>query len=283
MGKIKELVGQRFGRLVVIAFSHKTENGKRTFWKCKCDCGNEVIVRRDTLTSGDALSCGCLHSEIVRGFIKNILGLKFGRLLVINTSPRRDSEGLAYWLCRCECGNEIEVCGSNLRSGHTKSCGCFSEGIKGKIRKLYGELGVIIHNRWKNMRDRCLSPVHKGYKHYGGRGITICKEWDDVEVFYIWAINNGFEQCLELDRIDVNGNYCPENCRWVTEKEQARNKRNSHMITYNGETKCMSEWAEILNMVRTTLSYRLDHFDTVEEAFFTPLKKRGRARGTKIL
>jgi len=282
MIRFKDLTGKKFGRLVVEGPAFK-DNHRQWYWKCKCDCGNEVTVRGDHLRSGVTSSCGCFHSDRAKENFKDILGLKFGKLLVIAFSSRRSNEGSCYWLCKCDCGNEIEIDGKALRSGHTQTCGCSKEGAKTKARELYGELGVAIYSRWLNMRKRCLSPKYKSYLDYGGRGISICAEWEDIEVFCNWAIDSGFAPELELDRIDVNGNYCPLNCRWITEKEQNRNKRNNRMITYNGEAKCISEWAEKLKIIRSTLAYRLEHFATVEEAFFTPIKKCGRALGTKIL
>lgn len=112
---------------------------------------------------------------------------------------------------------------------------------------------AALFNVWNTMKSRCENPNRQNYINYGGRGIKVCKEWCDAKDFVIWALNNGYEKGLQLDRIDNDGNYEPSNCRWVTPKENSRNRRNTKHLTINGETKCVSEWCEIMNISKFTV------------------------------
>jgi hypothetical protein len=124
-------------------------------------------------------------------------------------------------------------------------------------RERHGMKNTKIYDVWANMKSRCFYQKDPCYKHYGGRGITICKEWNNSFLsFYNWAINNGYEQGLELDRIDNNGNYEPNNCHWVTHTQNGRNRRTNVLISYNGQTHCINEWAELLGINKSTLYYR---------------------------
>lgn len=139
---------------------------------------------------------------------------------------------------------------------------------KGENNPLYkhGQSNTRLHKIWQNMRNRCHNPNTPDYKYYGGRGIKICKAWGNFTVFKLWAINNGYSEVLTLDRIDVNGNYCPDNCRWVTRKEQSNNKRNLRVIEYKGETRTLTQWSKILNIPIATLYRYLASEGSLEKA-----------------
>lgn len=198
--------------------------------------------------------------------IKDITGKKFGKIKVISFVGLNKHHSALY-LCRCDCGNEKIINGSDLRSGHIISCGCYKRTRLGKETTIHGLSKLKSYKRIlkirRHMLDRCYSTKSGKYKNYGARGIKVCDEWkNDFLTFYNWAINNGFNENLyqkeqSLDRIDVNGNYEPSNCRWVDSKTQARNKTNNVTITYNNETHCIKEWAEILSINSSTISYRL--------------------------
>lgn len=169
-----DLTGQRFGKLVVIAYVGKKKTGEqyKSLWKCICDCGNEKITDVEALRSGHTTSCGCVHKEMISKL--------------------------------------------NRKHGFAHKCSLYSV--------------------WKSMNGRCSNPKDKSYKNYGGRGITVCEEWqNDFMSFYFWAYSNGYKEeklenglnILTLDRIDNDDNYCPQNCRWVTNAEQAKNKQNN--------------------------------------------------------
>ena len=125
-----------------------------------------------------------------------------------------------------------------------------------------------LYTIWRAMRERCRREANIGYSKYGGRGITVCDEWQDYEAFKRWAYENGYQDVLSIDRIDVDGNYCPENCRWATMKEQANNKRNNHVVTYKGETHTVAEWAEITGISYRTIISRLNRDKLPPEKVF---------------
>ena len=155
-------------------------------------------------------------------------------------------------MCKCDCGNVVEVPAESLVNGASKSCGCYNREIITKHNKSMTNLYQV----WQCMKDRCFNPNHVQYKDYGGRGITVCDEWSDPDAFCEWALSNGYSKGLSIDRIDVNGNYEPSNCRWATQKEQCRNRRNNAVLEYNGEKHCLTEWAEIVGTKASTLATR---------------------------
>lgn len=133
--------------------------------------------------------------------------------------------------------------------------------------------GTKLYNVWKEMRQRCNNPKHKHYKRYGDRGIKVCKEWDDPEAFYNWAVNNGYKEGLTLDRINNDKGYSPDNCRWATIKEQCKNRSSNHLISCMGKTLTMIEWSELLKIPYDTLRARLnDYHWSIEKALTTPVR-----------
>lgn len=227
--------GKRIGRWTVIRKDVK-HKGNTTYWICRCDCGTVKSVNGHTLRNGDTLSCSC-------SIEKNYVGEKFGRLLAIERIPCEDYR--TRYKCRCDCGKEIIVLGESLVSGNTQSCGCLvSESIR-KRTTTHGYCGTRLYSIYNGMKDRCCNPKNTAYKNYGGRGITICEEWlNSFLIFKDWASNNGYADKLTIDRIDVNGNYEPSNCRWITFKEQQQNKQTTHYYEIGGEKKSISQWAE---------------------------------------
>lgn len=175
------------------------------------------------------------------------VGQQFGRLTVLERLPRNDGH-TSWWKCRCSCGKEKDVRGTCLTQGFTKSCGCLRrEGLqKHGYQMMYkhGGYGTPLYKVWRGMIQRCRNKTNPSYHLYGERGIRVCDEWEnDFASFREWAMANGYEEGLSIDRIDVNGNYEPSNCRWLTMREQQSNKRNNVYVTYNGETHTASEWA----------------------------------------
>lgn len=203
----------------------------------------------------------------------DITGCKFGRWTVLQRADN-SNQGQAQWLCRCECGTEKVVLGLNLKGGKTVSCGCYNRQQQREKHLTHGKRRTRIYRIWCHLKGRCLTPSNKKYYCYGGRGITVCDEWrDDFQAFYEWAMANGYRDDLTIDRIDVNGNYDPSNCRWVTMQEQAANKQNTVIITYNGETKTLKEWAETTGIPRNVIYNRLYNHWSVNDIFNKPIRR----------
>jgi len=169
-------------------------------------------------------------------------GDRFGKLIYTGKYVRKGKRMRIYGLFDCDCGTRAKpIFINSVTSGKQHSCGCQKSHAIGATRAEYKRLNNII----QGIRHRCYDPKCNQYSRYGARGIRVCDEWlNDVQAFAKWAIEHGYNNKLTLDRIDNNGNYCPENCRWVTMKEQQRNKRNNVVFTHNGVTKCMMEWCE---------------------------------------
>lgn len=206
---------------------------------------------------------------------KDLTGKRFGRLTAIEPIGRA-KQGNVIWRCKCDCGNEKNVSTKELGRG-TSSCGCLARELSASRVTKHGKSRSRIYNVHKSMMMRCYHPNAHEYENYGGRGITVCDEWHDFERFYEWAVQNGYDENSKkqsectLDRVDHNGNYEPSNCRWVSMKTQQRNRRNNVLITYNGETHCMSEWAEIAGLKYVTFCHRLKAGWSMEDAMNKPL------------
>lgn len=183
-------------------------------------------------------------------------GRKFGRLTVVRSAGKSPRSGHSLSLCRCECGTEVVVQNARLLSGHTRSCGCL---VKDTMTNLqHGESYSRLHHVWSGMKQRCLCPTDSAYARYGGRGITVCKSWAGSYVtFAKWARKNGYRDDLTLDRIDVNDGYRPGNCRFVPLARQATNRRDNHLITYDGKTMCLSDWARETGISSGTIHDRM--------------------------
>ncbi|PZO95580.1 MAG: hypothetical protein DI617_03460 [Streptococcus pyogenes] len=198
--------------------------------------------------------------------LKNDLtGRQFNFLKVLHRSQDTGNgrKPVVKFNCQCQCGKLFDVKSDSLLSGRTVSCGC----KKIKHNKSNKER---LYQTWKNMRQRCNNPNRPDYKRYGERGITICQEWDDYSAFRNWAISNGYADNLSIDRIDVNGNYEPSNCRWVDNFIQANNVRNNHIIYYQGVSYTMAEFARKLGLSYSTLQHRIDRGWNVDKIVNTP-------------
>ena len=193
------------------------------------------------------------------GRSKNLIGNKYNALTVLEKTDKRDSSGNVYWLCKCDCGNTRLVKTHSLLSGHTKGCGCHITARKGKyVRK------SRLYNTWSCMRKRCYNPNDKRYKKYGGRGITICDEWLDYDNFYEWAMANGYQDDLSIERIDVNGNYEPSNCTWIPMSKQGDNTTRTVKHNINGRLMTIRQIANELGVSYGAVQHRIQRKQSLE-------------------
>lgn len=186
--------------------------------------------------------------------------MRFGRLVVLDKIREKKR---IYFVCKCDCGNIKKIRRDSLVSGVTVSCGCFGREQRSKATKKHGlsqgsNTPHPLYRVWDSMIQRCSNQKNSSYHLYGGRGINVCDEWrHDFESFYLWSMRNGYQKGKQIDRIDNNKGYSLSNCRWVTPAQNARNKRTNIFVEFLGETMCLQDIANITNIDRGTLLYRL--------------------------
>lgn len=266
MPRFIDITGKAFGHLTAIEPVGKSKKGGY-LWLCKCDCGNEHVVSAEHLRSGTTKSCG--HDKF------DLTGQRFGCLTVVKKAEK-EKDGRGRWICECDCGNRRAIRTDLLRSGNAKSCGC---GIDWKLKPI-DERIVHIHS---TMRARCYNKNAKRYKNYGGRGIKVCDEWlgkGGCRRFYEWAIANGYREDLTIDRIDVNGNYEPNNCRWATMEEQNNNRRNSIKVLYKGKEVSLKELCDIFGVSKDTVYKAYKNDGCVDFTDWKPKSERKQKNGT---
>lgn len=237
MSKFRDLVGKRFGDLIVIEFV-ALNNQKRAIWKCRCEsCGTIKAVRSDALISGRSKTCGCRHTDLT--------GRRFGRLMVTSISGSSKYKR-RVWSCECECGNIIEASSGYLLNGETKSCGCLvhsgdhrvTHGARREQKRERATFGPAskgghhsmrakAYTAWVNMKARCYNEGYRGYSSYGGRGITVCDGWKDSFEKFLADVGEPPRPDLTLERLDPNGNYEPSNVAWASELVQRLNKQDT--------------------------------------------------------
>lgn len=251
------------------AFKHK----RKIYWKCECDCHNITYVRYDQAVDGEIKSCGCFKES------KHIhAGDTFGRLTA-RKRVENNKFGHNMWYCDCSCGGNAIVESGKLKSGHTQSCGCIDRRDMSLVHTVSES---ILYSKYYDMLGRCYNIENYSYKYYGGRGVKCI--WNSFEEFYA-DMGESFKLHLKefgqkdttLDRIDSNKDYCRENCRWATLKEQANNKRsNRHVTDSKGITKTITQWSEYTGINVATIRHRLyDYKWDIDDALYTkPLRSR---------
>lgn len=203
--------------------------------------------------------------------VKDLTGQRFGRLIVLAFAGRQHRQ--LYWLCRCDCGNEKAVVRGSLTSGRSRSCGCLRSEKSAARRRTHGKTNSREYRSWSRMFVRCYNSNEHAYDLYGGRGIKVCDRWRSFAAFLEDMGPKPLGHHVSVERIDVNGHYCPENCRWATPKQQARNTRRNVMLTFRGKTQCISAWSEELGIGQSTLRIRLKYGWSVERALSEPVHR----------
>lgn len=264
-----DLTGQRFATLTVIRDTGKRDKNGGVLWLCRCDCGNIKEMTTNALRKPTLKSCGCKQQKR-----DDLTGRVFGRLTVVEYIGWNDKQHTSFYKCRCECGNLKNISREQLLSGKTRSCGCLRSEVTSKRCRTHGEGNESrLFRIWSGIKSRCYNQNDANYKRYGGRGIVMCDEWlNSYVAFRDWALSRGYADDLSIDRIDNNGIYEPDNCRWATKKRQNNNRRTNALFTCEGETHTAAEWAEITGISEGTLISRRRMGWTDEECIQRPLR-----------
>lgn len=207
------------------------------------------------------------------GKLIDLTGKRFGRLIVIKKIGRVGHD--TAWECKCDCGNLHNARSGDLKCGNVSSCGCLRKEVAKNKQYKHGLSDKKLYYVWKSMIRRCYNTKESHYSSYGGRGIKVCDAWkSDCKPFYEWALSSGYAEGLSIDRINVDGNYEPSNCQWISMLKQQFNKRNNHTLTYDGKTQTITEWALEIGVKQKTLLSRINDYGwSVERALTEKTKK----------
>ena len=247
-----DLTGKQFGDWTVESFDHQ-DLGKDSFWACVCICGETKIAPSGNIKRQGEYKCN--HKA-------SFIGRKFGRLEVKSLAYKKDNT--TYWNCKCDCGNSCVVRRNDLTTGNTKSCGCLHmESIS-----THGMRNDDRYSVWRDLIGRCENILNADFGDYGARGIRVCEEWHDIHQFVkdMGPRPEGYE----IERIDNNGNYCPDNCKWASRKAQTNNTRRNIIVSYKGRKQSLALWCEELNLNYESMRARLKRHWSPEEAFELP-------------
>lgn len=283
--KLDACVGMQFGNFVVT--ERNSDNGLTV--RCKtCGYEKQISIKAFENKSESTMHC-TKHFQSVK-YDESYIGEKRNYLTVLGIE-RNPNSGTRMYICQCDCGKKKLVTPFHWDKGIVKSCGCMHGKLLSERVKKHGFSGMRIYHVWINMLDRCNNPKNSNYHNYGGRGISVCEEWIKPETFIEWAYANSYDENAPrgeytIDRIDVNGNYEPSNCRWITIVEQNKNKRpgsewkkRNGSFEYNGKMYLLVELCKMFNTSEAALKYRMDVLGmTLEEALETPKMTMGRPR-----
>lgn len=273
---MKPKIGDVFGSLTLLSAPHSESKGKALF---RCTCGKEKEIRLGHVTSGATVSCGCAKRSV---FVAE--GQKSGRLTVITPDAGKRGKARAA-LCLCECGKKKLIDVWQIANKTTKSCGCLVVDIASSLSFRHGEEGSRLYGIWHGMKSRCYTKSADNWSRYGGRGISVCDDWRNLyESFRDWAIDAGYADGLQIDRIDNNGDYEPNNCRWVTPRENSNNRGNNRWLTAFGERKTLSEWSDDqrCKITLSALKQRARSSKMSHEEILTLDENQARRRGYEL-
>lgn len=256
------LTGQKIGKLTVLELSDIKDGKTNRKWKCQCECGNFIYytarVLNEAKKTGRNINCGCSTK-------REYIGQQFGDYIVTSFNQSKNYKRFKLYNCNClYCNDSVILSTNQLMKG--KQCPI----CRSKKYKIIKKIRHVL----SSMKKRCYNEKDKSFVNYGARGIRVCEEWlGNSDKFVEWALKNGYEEGLSIDRIDNNDNYCPENCRWVDRKTQANNTRVNHFITFENQTLTLKQWSEKINISYSCLLSRLKHNWSIEKALLTPVKK----------
>lgn len=206
------------------------------------------------------------------GTFIDLSGKRYGRLVVVERAYKKYDK--IFWKCKCDCGKEVCVAGSQLKSGMTKSCGCIKHDYMVNYNTTHNSSKSRLYNIWCGIKQRCYYPKHSRYDLYGEKGIKVCDEWLDFENFRRWSYENGYNDSLTIDRIDNNKDYSPDNCRWVDNFIQANNTSRNIFYTYKGETKTLAQWSRVVGISCSVLYARIHKLKwDITRTLETPVRK----------
>jgi len=247
---VKDLHGLRFGHLVALKYVGASK------WLFRCDCGNEKVIESRNATSGHTTSCGCV---LKAKRIKYHVGQRFGNVVLLN--PMSNGK----WLMRCDCGREFAALVYPYKVGRNRTCGCSL--YDGSRQTKHNKSRTDTYHIWQGLKRRCNNPHFEGFKDYGGRGIKVCDRWNDSFENFLADMGERPGKEYSIDRIDVNGNYEPSNCRWATWKEQMNNTTRTIYLSHNGVTHPITEWCEIYGIPQRTAHGRYQKGYSFEKIF----------------
>lgn len=251
--KFIDLTGSTFGRLTVVERSSNTKDGKAR-WLCQCSCGTQTIVTGRDIRSGHSQSCGCLK-RIESPALVPLDGRKFGRWTVLSRGS--DSRnGRVRWLCKCECGKTALIMGYSLRGGTSESCGCLKQELTKQRLTTHGSTNTPEFKIWQGMLKRCGNPNSAAFPRYGGRGITVCDRWKDSFENFLADMGPRPSPKHSIDRKKNDEGYKPGNCRWATMAQQANNRESTVILTFNGKSLTICEWAREIGVKHQTIYCR---------------------------
>lgn len=215
--------------------------------------------------------CGSARTSRKPNNMRDLLGVKFGRLLVLCRSSLVRIGGV-MWDCECECGNRSTVRAQHLTCGRVKSCGCLNSEMISKRNRTHGMSRTTEYKSWTSMKERCYNPKHIEYSRYGARGIRVCDEWADSFACFIEDMGLKPTPYHSIDRIDVNGDYAPGNCRWADRITQANNKRSNRILIHSGVSRTISEWERASGLPKGVIGLRLARGMSPAQAITKPLR-----------